>query len=242
VYNTTNSPAQYDIVANSSTAPLWNYIDLADSTPTNFTVSSFDTLTNFYRFVVPGTNAGVLFEIYGLDGDADLLIKRADLPAPDLYDFSYLQRIDLTTFNWLDELTAVRTNIFIPDINATNWLLQIVSPYPNGGTVNGTVCAKVTDTNGILFDCRPFFIINPCTNVTGICLLCFTNSPGFIVCLPNLAWTSVPGENYAVEQTANLRSWTTATNITATGTRTTFSPSPSTTDPARFYRIKQVPR
>jgi hypothetical protein len=226
VYNTTNAPAYYDIVATSSTAPLWNYVDLADSTPTNFTVFSFDPRTNFFRFVVDGTNKGVLFEIYGLGGDADLLVRRSDLPAPDLYDFSYLQGFDFNTFTFLDELVALRTNIFIPQINATNWFLQIVNGDKNGGIVNGTVCAKVTDAAGLLFDCSPMMLA-----VTNF----FIPGGPFV-----FAFNSVPGEKYLVEQTSNFRAWSTNKIVTASGAKTTVTAPAPHAGPPVFYRIKQV--
>jgi len=236
VYNTTNATAHYDILARSSiaTAPLWNYVDLTNSVPTNFTVLSPDSFTNFYRFVVDQTNAAVLFEIYDLTGDADLLVKRSDLPAPDLYDFSFLQQPNLT------ELVPLRTNIFIPHINATNWFLQIVNRDPNGGAVSGTVCAKVTDTNGMLFRCDGGIQIAGEVCLDSGCY--FTNAIIFNTNVIALAWNAVPGEKYAIEQTSDLRSWSTATNIVASETKTTFIAPVNRTGPPRFYRIKQLPR
>ena len=57
-----------------------------------------------------------------------------------------------------------------------------------------------------------------------------------------LAWNAVPGEKYAIEQTSDLRSWSTATNIIASETKTTFIAPVNRTGPPRFYRIKQLPR
>ena len=57
-----------------------------------------------------------------------------------------------------------------------------------------------------------------------------------------MTWPSIPGEKYQVEQTVNLRAWIPATNIIATGTKTSFAAPVSHTSPARFYRIKQIPR
>lgn len=221
VYNTVpDANVHYDIVATQSTAPLWSYVDLADSTPTNFTALSSDTLTNFFRFVVAGTNSGVVFEIFGLNSaDADLLVKRSDLPAPDLYDFSFLQDFGA------DELIALRTNIFIPNLNATNWFLQIVNRDLSGNPVTGMVCAKVTDASNLLFSCQ------------GTLLVTSAPIPGGPF---TFTWNSVPGEKYAVEMTANLKIWGTTKIITATGTKTSFKTTAPHAGPPHFYRVKQV--
>jgi hypothetical protein len=233
VYNTTNATANYNIVASWSAAPLWKYVELTNAMPVPFTVSSFGIQTNFYRFVVDGTNAGVLFEIYGdtnrpMNGNVDLLVKRADLPARDLYDFSFLQRdLDLATFSYLPELVALRTNIFIPDLNATNWFLQIANANPNFGAVDGWICAKViaAGTNA-LYDCEDMMLVTAFPIPGGP----FT-----------LTWNSVPGEKYAVEETANLKTWATAKVVKATKTKTSFTAPAPKAGPPRFYRVKQVP-
>jgi len=229
IYNITNAPAPYHITLQEDVVPLWNFVDLTNGVPMPFTVSPFDTLTNFYRFVADQTNSGVLFEIYGdpfpLGGDADLIARRSDLPVPDLYDFSFLQRIDLTTFTWQDELIGLRTNIFIPDLNATNWFLQVLNRDPSGNSVSGWICAKVADAAGVLTDCRNIVVTN-------------TYTPGSPL---KLSWNSVPGQKYAVMESSNLRTWATAKVITATGTRTSFTAPVPTVGLPRFYRIKQVP-
>ena len=54
-------------------------------------------------------------------------------------------------------------------------------------------------------------------------------------------WNSVPGQKYAVMETANLHTWSTNKFIKATGIKTSFSAPVSSFGPPRFYRIKQVP-
>jgi len=244
VYNTTNATANYDIVAQWSVAPLWSYVDLANGVPQPFLINSFDPLTNFYRFVVDQTNANaaaVLFEIYtNLDtsGDPDLLVKRADVPSPDLYEFSYLQvRDSFSPFEWLSEKIALRTNVFlpglsgtnmlVPNLDTTNWFLQIVNANPLGGTISGWVCAKVVDPiSGLLYDCQDMNVVvsnnfNPGTPFS-------------------FAFNSVPGEYYAVEETLNFKTWTTAKTVQATKPKTSFNASPAQPGAARFYRIRHV--
>ena len=225
-------PDCYNLVE-ACIAERCNYIDLADAMPVPFSVSSFDLRTNFYRFVVNSNYSGVLFEIYGdtniaMNGNVDLLARRSDLPAPDLYDFSFLQNgYDFANNTYLPEQLPLRTNIFIPDINATNWFLQIVNPVPNFGLVSGWICAKIADTNGMLFDCNgPPFMAIPAALKPGGPL--------------SLAWNSVPGEKYAVEVTTNLKSWTTAATVKATNTRTTFTAPVVHAGPPRLYRVHHV--
>src|SRR5207247_505883 len=159
-----------NIVAQWSVAPLWSYVDLTNGVPQPFLVNSFDPLTNFYRFVVDQSNAAVLFEIYtnlDITGDPDLFVKRADVPSPDLYEFSYLQG---NVFSWLPEKIALRTNVFllglsgtnmfIPGVDATNWFLQIVNANSLGGTISGWVCAKLVDPiTGLLYDCQDMSVV-----------------------------------------------------------------------------------
>src|SRR5205823_5763070 len=124
------------------------------------------------------------------------------------------------------EPIGLHTNIFIPHINATNWFLQIVNRDPNGNPVSGTVCAKLADNAGMLLSC---------------------DSPPFVVAAVKsggpltLAWTSIPGENYAVEATSNLKTWATIKTIKATNTKTSFTPHILHGGVPHFYRIQQVP-
>jgi len=56
----------------------------------------------------------------------------------------------------------------------------------------------------------------------------------------SFAFNSVPGEYYAVEETLNFKTWTTAKTVQATKPKTSFNASPAQPGAARFYRIRHV--
>ena len=215
VYNVETNEVTYGIRATqSTTAPLFQTFDLTNGVPTNFTVQANSFLTNFFRFVSDQTNAAVLFEIYGLDGDADLIVKRSDLPAPDLYDFSFLA----ITNGY--EPVALRTNIFIPHLNATNWFLSVINRGSND--VSGMICATVS-TNSSLVSCH--FMASG-----------FTDAGGF-----TLQWTAVPGNNYEVQVSTDLIAWTTLMSFPAVAmaSMTYTDPTPLLGQELRVYRVRQ---
>jgi len=141
VYNVDTNAVTYTIRATQATTNLYSTIDLISGVATNFFVPPFSTLTSFYRLVADQTNAGVLFELCDLDGDADLIVRRADLPSRELYDFSNLE------LGSNPETIELRTNLFIPDVNATNWFIAIVNRDPSSNAVSGLVRASVLTTN-----------------------------------------------------------------------------------------------
>jgi subtilisin family serine protease len=56
--------------------------------------------------------------------------------------------------------------------------------------------------------------------------------------LVRLTWTSIAGAVYSVQATTNWTDWLTLSNITATGTETTYvDPTPMVGQPLRFYRV-----
>ncbi len=177
-------------------------------------------LTNLFipLAILDQTNSGVLFEICGLSGDADLLVRRSDLPSHTLFDFSDIKP------GTNDETIVLRTNLFIPNLNATNWYLTIVNHETN--PVTGMIRYMVA-TNGML------------TNCSGITIL----APKFVKSLNGVAlsWNTLPGQKYQVQGSLDLMTWTTLTNVTAAGDKTSFlDPDPGNTRPRRFYRVLQV--
>ena len=214
VYNVDTNDVTYGIQAQHSTnGPLFHTFELTNGVPTNFTVQANSFLTNFFRFISDQTNAAVLFEIYGLDGDADLMVKRSDLPAPDLYDFSYLS----ITNGY--EPVALRTSIFIPHLNATNWFLSVVNRGTN--PVSGMICATVS-TNSSLVSCN--FV------ATG-----FTDAARF-----TLQWAGVPGNNYEVQVSTDLVTWTTLAAFPGMVPPFTYTdPAPLVAQQLRLYRVRQ---
>ena len=91
----------------------------------------------------------------------------------------------------------------------------------------GWICAKVVDpVSGLLKDCQtPSLVVSNNFN------------PGDPF---TFTFISVPGEKYAVEETADMKTWATAKIITATGIKTSFTTPAPRSSPPRFYRIRQT--
>ena len=219
VYNMDTNNVGYEIQATLSTnSLLYTVSNLVNGVAVPFVASRFSTNTVFYRLLADQTNAAGLFEICAMNGDADLLLKRGDLPSPDLYDFSYL----LTAAD--AEPICLRTNIFIPDLNATNWYMAVVLRPPTSA-VSGEIRASV-------------LINNMCTPCDGVTL--FPPAP-----LPEggiaLQWSAVPGENYEVDWSVDLKTWTPIGAVTATTATAAYKDDKvSPLSSSGFYRVRQV--
>ena len=126
VYNVSETNATYAVRAVQWLNTPTNYTVL---TITNEGIYPFFVQTNsaldlFYRAVEDQTNRAALFEIFNLTGDADLLVRRSDLPSKTLFDFSQFE------VGPVAEQVVVRTNLYIPHLNATNFFLTVVNPSP----------------------------------------------------------------------------------------------------------------
>jgi hypothetical protein len=219
VYNMDTTNVGYEIRATLSTnSVLFQTEDLTNGVAQLVTAAHFSTNTIFYRLVADRTNATGLFELCNLEADVDLFLKRGDLPSPDLYDFSFLLPSSL------DEPICLRTNIFLPDLNATNWFMAVVSRVP--ALVPGNLRSTVSNTN-------------MCVACTGITLASPAPLPGGGVLLE---WSAVPGETYVVDWSADLKNWAALSAVTATATTASYEDKTgSSLSSAGFYRVRQVP-
>jgi subtilisin family serine protease len=232
VYNLATNPVHYGIHGRYFTnLPAWFPSDgMTNCAPEIDFVSdtSFAPTGPFHRFAITDPNAAVLFELSGLTtGDADLIVKRGDLPSPDHYDFSFL----LSGTN--TERICLKTNVFLPELanlhstNATyyltNWFATVVGrqgPIPN-------VILRVATTN----DC----VTCDGTIVQGAPAM----TPGGGIAL---SWDAVPGVPYTIEWSADLSRWHTIATNTPTTTTGAFRDEtlPQRTE-AGFYSIRRVP-
>ena len=172
----------------------------------------------FFDFIVTNAVPGVLFELYNLSGDADLVLQQ-DVPptmAP-YFDGSFFPG---TT----PEQIVLRTNSALPDLRG-HWYLGV---YNNElFNVAYTIRAVLPDNNGLLVSAQPLrMALTPLNPPHGLLL----------------SWNSVEGEHYFVQYTASIAAPVTWTNIgfvTATTPLTTFEVLPVPSAPA-FFRIVQV--
>lgn len=233
VYNMGTNVAQYTIGASESSSrpPIFDltYLDIGANSYalTNFSVPPRNMLNSFYHFITHEAQAAVLFEIFNVDPDVDLIVRRGDLPSRDLYDFSFLSpRGGPRNVGY--EPIPIRshgpsgTNVFVPTLGvSTNWYVSLVNRGFN--TATGMLCVKV------------FTDINPIVGCVFNASFTAPITPGgpFDIC-----WDSTPGTSYDVEFTADLLTWSKLyTNQVATGSPTCVG---ITNAPGglQFYRIR----
>lgn len=251
VYNNQANDACYRVFAGFYTsAPLpYTIVDLAlpplNSTNVNFPSSVGQPLTTFYRYPSDPTAAAMAFQV-GKAGGAplDLIVRRADLPSPDLYEFSFLQdgaarevfclkTNNLPTATWwegstnrfIPNLTATNTLPFLNATNSTNWFIAVVNTNAAQASFNATLCVNIF-LDQICRDCDDQ-VIDPPTPLPGV---------GFA-----MTWNTMPDELYVVEQSFDLKTWTAISTNVATSPTDAYVVTNSVHGPTRgFYRVRQL--
>jgi len=172
----------------------------------------------FFDFLISNAVPGVLFELYNLSGDADLVLQREVPPAMAPY-FSGSFFPGLTP-----EQIVVRTSADVPDLRG-HWYLGV---YNNEKTnVAYTLRAVLPDSDGLLVSAQAL----QTTQTT-------LNPPQGLL----LSWNSVEGESYFVQYTTSLATpvtWTNLGLVVATTPLTTFEVLPVPTSPS-FYQVVQA--
>ena len=178
----------------------------------------------FFDFLVIPPARAVLFELYNLSGDADLVLQQAVPPtmAP------YFQTSFFTGRE--PEQIVVRTDpsrpadSTVPDLRG-HWYLGV---YNNEQTnVTYSIRAVLPDDNGIL----------PSAQQTRISILAMSAPHGLL-----LSWNSVVGEHYIIQFTPNSIApiiWTNIGSIIATTPLTTFEVLPVPSN-GGFFQVVQV--
>jgi subtilisin-like proprotein convertase family protein len=193
-------------------------IPLTNGVPLIFTTGVGST--NFFSFDITQTNAAVLFELYNLSGNGDLLAQRSNLPVAPPYFASS------TNSGTNYEQIVIRTNGGPANLNAISWFLGV--PNQSSNPITYTIRATVP-TNGIL--------------VGGLPLNSAASRPGGSNM--QLTWgPTVNGERYEIRTNGSLLSgnWGVLTDIIVSGTSAAFTdPTPAGATPSLFYRIVQVP-
>lgn len=216
VHNADTNAVDYSLVASTSTNVGPNVILLEDGVPQSFTLSPGQGLNTVYQFDVPAGTPSALFELYDLNGDADLVADLGAFPTATA-PFS-------STFSGTEpEQIVVRTNVLGSSIEG-QWFLSAINQ--EGADVDFTIRAT-TPRNGILISGRPLdFIQPPVFTPTGV----------------ELTWNSVEGEKYEISSSTDLIKWTVETTATAgAGSTTTVTIPDGAGDQMMFFRIRQVP-
>jgi subtilisin family serine protease/subtilisin-like proprotein convertase family protein len=219
VYNSTATNVPFSVQACWSTnypviIPLTNAI--AYDSGTNNPAPPGPPRQTFFEFTITNYVNGVLFELYNLAGDADLLLQREVPPTMAPYfDGSF-------ELGRAPEQIVVRPSYELPDLRG-HWFLGI---YNNEVTnVAYSIRAITPDTNGMLISALP---ITP--------TIAPLNSPrGDLI-----SWNAIVGESYVVQHSATIPFvWTNLAGVVATTPLATYEQIPAL---GGYYRIQQVPQ
>ncbi|MBN8248984.1 MAG: hypothetical protein J0L84_16265, partial [Verrucomicrobia bacterium] len=219
------TPVEFTVIG-SYVPSLVTIIPLTNAVPYVFTNAPATNLV-YFRFESPSTPA-LLFEIYGLTGDATLRASKGILPP-------FADPTNVFTFpqpGSLSERVAVRTNE-VPDLSGI-WFLEVA--VESLAPMDFTTRAAIQE-DGLLLSGAPF----QGTYVPG--------DP------PQLVFNTVPGElyriSYADDLTTPLPLWVPVDIPPGSGTTLVTAPGDVMTvelpvapaeNEQRYYRIEQVPQ
>jgi subtilisin-like proprotein convertase family protein len=204
-----------NIVANSLTAGAIDVVTLKDGV-IKYASAVPGYPTNFlFSFDVAGSPAGVQFDVNNISGAGNLELL-ADIGAFPTPEQSYSASFNPGT---AQQLIIIGTNDALPSLNGI-WYLAV----PNTSSIDPVAYSIIASTTN-----------NPPAQNQPFSIGARISSPnsGF-----SLYWSAVPGQNYTVEVSTNLTSWTVVTNIIAQSNTATYTESvPADTQPARFFRL-----
>ncbi len=226
---TTNVPFTFDACYCTNCPSV---LELTNAIEQDFTLAPLVTNRMFWHFAISNTvttnlllnaptniftnvPASVLFEVYNLNGNADLLLQRFVLPLQAPF-FAGSFRLGTTP-----EQIVIRTNADLPSLTG-DWYLGV----PNNETnlVFGTIRARL-NTNGILISGQPL-----------VSVLSAANPPAG----PTLHWTAVEGEHYEISIATNLaRPFMVLTSPVVATSPDMGIQVPSL--PFSFFKVRQIP-
>ncbi len=198
--------------------PLTNAVPYVASLTNQFVAPPGPPRFFFFEFEVTNFVDAILFELYDLSGDADLVLQREVPPGSAPY-FNGSFRLDATP-----EQIVLRRNLQLPDLRG-QWYLGVY----NHETANVAYTIRaVVATNGLLVAAKPIVLQAS---------LLSAPEPGIL-----LKWDSVEGERYLIDFSPSLvpTVWTLIGDVRATTPCTTFL-APIPAGGIGFYRLRQVP-
>lgn len=173
----------------------------------------------FYHFPIQSYVDAVLFELYDMSGDVDLVLQR-DRPSAMAPYFGGSFQLGLEP-----EQIVLRTSFELPDLRG-DWYLGVY----NNELTNVTYSIRAhLQRNGMLTSVFPITLrVTP------------TVPPGAIV----LQWNAVEGEIYVIERTERIRpaNWKPVTEPIVATTPTPAIEIPIQGTSGGFYRVVQLPR
>ena len=199
--------------------PLTNAVPYVANLTNQFVAPPGPPRFFFFQFEVTNAAGDLLFELYGLSGDADLVLQR-DVPPGSAPYFDGSFRLNTTP-----EQIVVRRGFDLPDLRG-QWYLGV---YNNENTNVAYTIRAAVSTNGFLISGQPIVIAIslPGPDARGILL----------------KWNAVEGERYEIEFTPSLfpTTWNVIGTVQATTPCATFL-APFPAGGIGFYRVRQVIR
>lgn len=203
-------------VSLSTNQPDYLPLELGDS------MTLFEPLTGppqrtFFEVLVTNPVTAILFELYDMDGNGDLVLQR-DVP-PTMAP--YLR--GSFAAGTADEQIVLRPSFDMPDLRGRYYLGVINN---ENGPLNYSLRAATTNAEGLLISEKPIVAQITPTPYKG----------------PLITWNAIEGETYYVQFTTRVRRpvyWTNLATITAT-TRLASYQVPVRRPGLGFYRIAQT--
>lgn len=223
VQNADNSPVNYTIRATTAGGTPYNVVTTVDGQLQNSVTSPGNAPNTLFKLNVPSAQKALLFEVRGLTGPGDLVVRKNGFPLTSTYDGANFRPATLS------EIVTLRTNASQPSL-VGDWYFGVLNP--GASHIAYTVMAR-QPTNGVLLSGSPIQIVGP----PGGGLVTTGTNFGF-----NL--DVVPGEKYQVQYRTNLASgtWLVLTNIVAPADGViNFLHSGALSNRNLYYRIQVVP-
>lgn len=209
----TNNPPALNLVPSFTVITNWNLV----TNEVGFELPPGERLNYFHRFQSDPTNRAMLFELLSLNGDADLTVRRNDLPSTSIFDFSDLQ----TGTN--SERVVLATNLFLPSFGApTNWYINVLNHDIT--TVTGLLRVAFARSTNFLTSGLPFLLSSA-----------VKPSGGTVV-----TWRGMPGALYQVNASTNSAGPFDTVLGTVQAVSSTVHYTDSTPPAARFYQVEQL--
>ncbi len=198
-------------------------VTLADATANEGVADDCNSFKRFFKFTIPATANRALFELYDLTADADLLLRKGDLPSASLFDAAS------STEGAASEKIVVPLAGVGADI-AGDWYVAVRNRSA------GKASFKVRATVPAIVEGGSMLISGDPIELETAPIVSATENP-------TLNFPTIRGEKYVVEISDNLIDWTVLTEIVVTDSNTSVvDPTPFLTQTRRFYRIRQVPQ
>ncbi len=222
VENADNGPVNFTIRATATSGAPYQFVTVADGQVSSAMTSPGNAPNTLFHLPVSTAHKGLLFELSGLSGPGDLIVRRSAAPLATTYDAGGFRA------GRRNEVVAVRTNAALPSV-VGSWYFGVLNP--GDSHISYTVMAR-QPSNGVLLGSSPIQIVRPPAG-----LLPGGRSFGFDL-------DAVPGEKYQVQYSTNLGSanWFVLTNLVADPAGVVnFLHSGALSNRNLYYRIQVVP-